>query len=78
MLTNSAGMTLYTFDKDSGGKTPLQLRQEVTATRKMVADTQNQALAAHGHDARVDPPQEGATDPQRATRPSTTGRTGPH
>lgn len=40
--------------KDSGGKTPLQLRQEVTATRKLVADTQNQALAAHGHETRVD------------------------
>lgn len=40
--------------KDSGGKTPLQLRQEVTATRKMVADTQNQVLAAHGHEARLD------------------------
>ena len=40
--------------KDSGGRTPLQLRQEVTATRKRVADTQNQALAELGHDARVD------------------------
>lgn len=40
--------------KDSGGKTPLQLRQEVTATRKMSADTQNQVLAEHGHATRVD------------------------
>ncbi len=40
--------------KDSGGKTPLQLRQEVTATRKLVADTQNQVLAEHGHDACLD------------------------
>ena len=40
--------------KDSGGRTPLQLRQEVTASRKLVADTQNQALAELGHNARVD------------------------
>lgn len=40
--------------KDSGGKTPLQLCQEVTATRKLAADIQNQVLAEYGHDARVD------------------------
>lgn len=40
--------------KDSGGKTPMELRQEVTATRKLAADTQNQVLAEYGHVARVD------------------------
>lgn len=40
--------------KDSGGKSPLELRDEVISTRKKIADIQNQALAEHGHDARVD------------------------
>jgi hypothetical protein len=40
--------------KDSGGKSPLELRDEVIATRKMIADTQNLALAKHGHSTRVD------------------------
>lgn len=40
--------------KDSGGKNPMELRQQVTASRKMVAETQNQALAEYGHEARVD------------------------
>lgn len=40
--------------KDSGGETPLQLRQKVTATRRLVADTQNQMLAECGHGTRVD------------------------
>lgn len=40
--------------KDSGGKSPLDLRNEVISTRKMIADLQNQALAEHGHHARVD------------------------
>ena len=40
--------------KDSGGRSPLELRNEVVSTRKKVADIQNQALAEHGHDARVD------------------------
>ena len=40
--------------KDSGGKTPLQLRQEVTATRRLAAETQNHMLAECGYDARVD------------------------
>ncbi|MBD7954300.1 MobA/MobL family protein [Stenotrophomonas sp. Sa5BUN4] len=40
--------------KDSGGKSPLELRQQVTATRKLVADTQNQMLAECGHTTRVD------------------------
>ncbi|WP_353098417.1 MobA/MobL family protein [Stenotrophomonas lactitubi] len=40
--------------KDSGGKNPMDLRKEVTAARKIVADTQNQVLAEYGHQARVD------------------------
>lgn len=40
--------------KDSGGKTPLDLRNHVISSRKKIADIQNQALAEHGHDARVD------------------------
>jgi hypothetical protein len=40
--------------KDSGGMTPQELRAHVIATRKMVADLQNQALAESGHEARVD------------------------
>ncbi|MEW9572262.1 MobA/MobL family protein [Rhodanobacter sp. Si-c] len=40
--------------KDSGGRTPLQVRDELIATRKMIADLQNEALAEHGHATRVD------------------------
>lgn len=40
--------------KDSGGRSPMVLRNEVIATRKKIADIQNQALAEHGIDARVD------------------------
>lgn len=40
--------------KDSGGKSPLELRDEVISTRKRIADLQNQVLAEHGHVARVD------------------------
>lgn len=40
--------------KDSGGKAPLQLRQEVAATRKLAADTQNHMLAEYGYEGRVD------------------------
>ncbi|MCC4598242.1 MobA/MobL family protein [Xanthomonas campestris pv. phormiicola] len=40
--------------KDSGGKSPMELRQQVTATRKLVAETQNKVLAEYGQDARVD------------------------
>ncbi|WP_197703080.1 MobA/MobL family protein [Stenotrophomonas maltophilia] len=40
--------------KDSGGKSPLELRQEVTARRKLVADTQNEMLAECGYSTRVD------------------------
>ncbi|WP_164274006.1 MobA/MobL family protein [Stenotrophomonas sp. B1-1] len=40
--------------KDSGGKIPIELSQEVTARRKLVADTQNEMLAECGHATRVD------------------------
>lgn len=40
--------------KDSGGKSPMELKQQVTAQRKLVADTQNQFLAENGYSARVD------------------------
>ena len=40
--------------KDSGGKSPMVLRDEVIATRKRIADIQNQALAEYGYTARVD------------------------
>ena len=40
--------------KDSGGRSPIVLRDEVIATRKKIADIQNQTLAEHGIDARVD------------------------
>lgn len=40
--------------KDSGGKSPMELRQQVTTSRKLVADTQNEVLAEYGHAARVD------------------------
>jgi hypothetical protein len=40
--------------KDSGGKTPLQLRDEVIAKRKLAADIQNQMLAEMGASTRVD------------------------
>lgn len=40
--------------KDSGGKSPIELRQQVSARRKLVADAQNQMLAECGHSTRVD------------------------
>lgn len=40
--------------KDSGGMTPLELRDHVITTRKTIADLQNQALAENGYKARVD------------------------
>lgn len=40
--------------KDSGGKTPLELRDEVLRTRKTIAEIQNHALDTHGHNARID------------------------
>lgn len=40
--------------KDSGGRTRMQLRDELIAKRKLVAEIQNEHLATHGHQARVD------------------------
>lgn len=40
--------------KDSGGKNPMELKQQVTAQRKLVADIQNQFLAENGYSTRVD------------------------
>lgn len=40
--------------KDSGGKNRMQLRDDVIARRKAVADIENQMLQEAGHDARVD------------------------
>jgi hypothetical protein len=40
--------------KDSGGMTRQELRKNVIAMRKTIADLQNQALTEYGHDARVD------------------------
>ena len=40
--------------KDSGGRTRMQVRDELIARRKLVADIQNEHLAMHGHIARVD------------------------
>ena len=40
--------------KGSGGKTSLQVRDEVIAKRKTAADIQNEFLATYGHVARVD------------------------
>lgn len=40
--------------KDSGGLTRQELRENVIVMRKTIAELQNQALAEHGHEARVD------------------------
>lgn len=40
--------------KDSGGRSPMALRDQVISTRKKIADIQNQALEEHGFNARVD------------------------
>ncbi|MBO1111830.1 MobA/MobL family protein [Bordetella petrii] len=40
--------------KDSGGRNKLALRDELIETRRLCAELQNAALAAAGHDARVD------------------------
>ncbi|NUA25988.1 MobA/MobL family protein [Cupriavidus basilensis] len=40
--------------KDSGGKSPQALREEVVGWRETWAQIQNQALAKYGHEARVD------------------------
>jgi len=40
--------------KDSGGRTPIALRAEITATRKTIAECINEALITHGFSSRVD------------------------
>lgn len=40
--------------KGSGGRTSMQMRDELIAKRKTAADIQNEYLAAYGHEARVD------------------------
>ena len=40
--------------KSGGGRNRMQLRDDVIATRKLVAETINHHLAANGHEARVD------------------------
>jgi hypothetical protein len=40
--------------KDSGGRTRMQVRDELIAKRKLVADIQNDHLSRNGHVARVD------------------------
>jgi hypothetical protein len=40
--------------KSSGGRNRMQIRDDVIATRRLVADTINHHLAISGHDARVD------------------------
>lgn len=40
--------------KDSGGRTRMQVRDELIAKRNLVADIQNEHLALRGHSARVD------------------------
>lgn len=40
--------------KASGGRTRMQMRDELIATRKLVAETINHHLAINGHEARVD------------------------
>lgn len=51
---NAKDPTLGGRRKDSGGKSPTDLRQEVTAARRTAAETQNQVLAEYGHTSRVD------------------------
>lgn len=40
--------------KDSGGRSPMVLRDEVIALKKRTEEVQNAALAKYGHDVRVD------------------------
>ena len=39
--------------KDSGGRTPLQVRHDMTRTRETIARTENAVLKKYGHEARV-------------------------
>lgn len=40
--------------KSSGGRNRMEIRDELIATRKVIADTINHHLAVNGHGARVD------------------------
>lgn len=51
---NSAHPELGGCKKDSGGREPAKLKEEVISRRKLVADIQNRHLEMHGYDARVD------------------------
>lgn len=51
---NPANPALGGCKKLSGGKTSAEVSEELIATRKAVADIQNEFLATHGHEDRVD------------------------
>jgi hypothetical protein len=51
---NSSNPTAGGCKKDSGGKNPVELREEVIGLRKTWSDIQNWALEKYGHDSRVD------------------------
>ena len=51
---NARSPALGGWRKDSGGRSPQELGEHVTATRMAIAGLQNEALARHGHAARVD------------------------
>lgn len=51
---NSAFPELGGCRKDSGGREPAKLKEEIISRRKLVADIQNRHLEKHGYDARVD------------------------
>lgn len=51
---NSAHPELGGCKKDSGGREPAKLKEEIISRRKLVADIQNRHLEKHGYDARVD------------------------
>lgn len=40
--------------KDSGGRRPFEMKEALTAMRKTIAGTINDALARHGHSSRID------------------------
>lgn len=60
--------------KGSGGKTRMQVRDELIARRKVASDIQNGFLASHGHAARVDhrtlKAQGNERDPERHLGPA--------
>lgn len=40
--------------KDSGGRTPFEMKNQLTAMRQIIAETINETLATHGHSSRID------------------------